>query len=308
MLGLSKRKPKTKLRRFGACLSLGEGDVVKSLDDANEEGSAETKRYRDEVEKVIVDDNGIMASWKVATESQHVLCDGNIDEDDEITSKYDKERPGKYFHPDETKKGDISSSNVSVDLNKLNDNNIDEGSESSISVKETFETRFSLNNGSVSGTTLSSEGKRIKFSSVETKYYEVALGDHSDCKDGGPALSLGWNVCDSSISSLECSEEKKRIKRSKRFGMNGSAHKFEKMPTPDRILRLKEAGFSDDDIESSMKKGQIATKKKRSSRSSKTGRKAPYQSNSKGFFKPIVDFFSKDFSVSKVNTSMNQMQ
>lgn len=104
--------------------------------------------------------------------------------------------------------------------------------------------------------------RKTTFGYVRTRNYEVVLGDHPECADGGPPLSLGWRYYEETTTSLPNLLDSDKENED----CTNRAHGVSKMMPGDRRLRLRCAGYSEFEFRRAIESAQVIRKNRLESR------------------------------------------
>lgn len=109
------------------------------------------------------------------------------------------------------------------------------------------------------------EERNITFDSVSIRHYEVILGDHPDCSDDGPPLSIGWTYHKETKMSVDSKEEARVCeRRAKNVGLVT-------LSSAERMTRLRTVGYSEDEIQRVIEESRIVQQMRRRNKSINNG-------------------------------------
>lgn len=108
----------------------------------------------------------------------------------------------------------------------------------------------------------SPECRKVTFTTVETRTYSAALGDHPDSRDKLP-ISLGWEYSSESSTNIDEYEENRRTERATR-----RSRKVRRIPFSEKRQILLNHGYSDGDIELAMRLVALEKSRRRRTKAS----------------------------------------
>lgn len=101
--------------------------------------------------------------------------------------------------------------------------------------------------------------RSVRFSSIDIRHYEAALGDHPECGDKLP-ISLGWEYSSIPSVTIDDYEEEKRINNSQRKGRRRRHGRI--IPFYEKRQILLKNGYTDEQLTKAMRNVEIDKSKR----------------------------------------------